>query len=83
MKVDGTTGVTSPEEEAILISSCGQSLNYSISGRGKMTIFGIDGSVVYQNRIHETGTVDLIGKGTYIVSVETDSAVKRQKVVIM
>ena len=84
VKVNGTTGITTlKEEDAILISSNGQSLNYSISGMGKMTVFGIDGSVTYQSRIHGTGTVNLMGKGTYIVRIETDSAVKRQKVVMM
>lgn len=84
VKVDGTTGITTlKEEDAILISSNGQSLNYSISGMGKMTVFGIDGSVTYQSRIHGTGTVNLMGKGTYIVRIETDSAVKRQKVLMM
>ena len=82
--MNGTTGITTlKEEDAILISSNGQSLNYSISGMGKMTVFGIDGSVTYQSRIHGTGTVNLMVKGTYIVRIETDSAVKRQKVVMM
>lgn len=83
VNVVGSTGITNQTEDTILIHADGRSLCYSIGGAGDMTIFGIDGKTVYQERIRETGSVSLSEKGTYIVRIQTDSAVKRQKVILM
>lgn len=83
LKIDGISGITTLEEDAIQIHSKGELLHYLIKGTGNMTIFAIDGSVVYQNQIQEAGSISLQEKGTYIVMIKTDSAIKRQKFVIL
>ena len=84
LTIDKVSGITHQEEEAtIFIHSKEMSVYYSIQGMGDMTVFNIDGSIVYQSQVQESGSVTLQEKGTYIVMIKTNTTIKRQKCIIL
>lgn len=83
VNVTGVTGIADQKVIGASIYTNGKSLYYSIEGKGDMTVFGMDGCVIYRGGIEESGSVVLPEKGTYLVRVQTASAVERQKVIIL
>ena len=68
------------EENNIRIWNAGSSLHYNIKDAGELTLFSTNGSVISKKQVFQSGSIELPGKGIYVVMIKTPSSVKRQKI---
>ncbi len=80
IKMEGVNAIDQVELSASRAWNAGSTLYYSVDREAELTVINTGGCVVIQSQISQAGQMELPTKGIYIVTIKTDSSIKRQKI---